>query len=95
MIAPRSQTHGTWLFLGDGDLPFAALNYEFSLVFIDLDHFKEVNDTHGAPDSGPKLLAGNRQRSEDALPLDRLRGFVTAVTNFVILLPQTFQGKFR
>src|ERR1700738_4854322 len=31
-------------------------NYEFSLVFIDLDHFKQVNDTHGHL-VGSRLLA--------------------------------------
>src|SRR5262249_60508347 len=31
-------------------------NYEFSIVFIDLDHFKQVNDTHGHL-VGSRLLA--------------------------------------
>jgi diguanylate cyclase (GGDEF)-like protein len=62
-------------------------NYEFSLVFIDLDFFKRVNDTHGH-------LAGSRLLGEigDALKSScRLIDFAFRYggDEFVILLPQT------
>jgi diguanylate cyclase (GGDEF)-like protein len=65
-------------------------NYEFSIVFIDLDHFKLVNDTHGH-------LVGSRLLAEigEALKTNcRLIDFAFRYggDEFVILLPQTSKG---
>jgi diguanylate cyclase (GGDEF)-like protein len=65
----------------------ARFGYEFSVLFIDLDHFKSVNDTHGHL-IGSKLLAeiGYLVKAQ----LRRIDfAFRYGGDEFVVLLPQT------
>jgi len=62
-------------------------HYEFSLVFIDLDHFKEVNDTYGHL-IGSKLLCELAEVIRGSLRMIDY-AFRYGGDEFVVLLPQT------
>src|SRR5437868_14518813 len=65
----------------------ARFGHEFSVIFIDLDHFKHVNDTHGHL-VGSKLLAEIGYFIKSQLRLIDF-AFRYGGDEFVILLPQT------
>ena len=65
----------------------SRFGYEFAVVFIDLDHFKQVNDTHGHL-VGSKLLAEIGYLVKAQLRLIDY-AFRYGGDEFVVLLPQT------
>src|SRR5512142_2288534 len=65
----------------------ARFGYEFTVLFLDLDHFKQVNDTHGHL-VGSKLLAEIGYNIKSHLRLIDY-AFRYGGDEFVVLLPQT------
>ena len=65
----------------------ARFSYEFTILFIDLDHFKQVNDTHGHL-IGSKLLSEIGYLIKAQLRLIDY-AFRYGGDEFVVLLPQT------
>ncbi len=65
----------------------ARFSYEFSVLFLDLDHFKNVNDTHGHL-VGSRLLAEIGYMIKSHLRLIDY-AFRYGGDEFVVLLPQT------
>ena len=65
----------------------SRFNYEFTVIFIDLDHFKQVNDTHGHL-VGSRLLAEIGYLIKAQLRLIDY-AFRYGGDEFVVLLPQT------
>jgi diguanylate cyclase (GGDEF)-like protein len=65
----------------------ARFGHEFTVLFIDLDHFKQVNDTHGHL-VGSKLLAEVGGAIKENLRLID-SAFRYGGDEFVVLLPQT------
>src|ERR1700726_189414 len=73
--------------LETGVYPWARFGYQFSVIFIDLDHFKQVNDTHGHL-VGSRLLAEVGYLIKAQLRLIDF-AFRYGGDEFVLLLPQT------